>query len=377
MPDFRTLEDTHPIAMAVPMKKKKLRRWPWILLGIFVVLLFIAGGSFFGYREGIRERLAFETNQVTEQAATQFDLGVADLQAGRIQNAQARFLYVLSLAPNFPGLLEKLTEVQLAINLTKTPAVVDTPTPTSIPMTPTPDNRNQEELFTQIQQDIANKKWSDAITNLDALRKLDITYKAVQADDMYYVALRNLGIQQITVTGQLEQGLYNLALAERFGPLDYDAVGYRNWARLYLDGASFWDVDWGMVVADFQQIYKALPNLRDSSGMTAVERFRIASIKYGDQLMASQDYCKAQEQYEAALPLSNNDPNLSATTVYAKDECIQSSATPVPPATNTPEPSMTPTLTQTPTQATVEPTTETVATTEAPPPSNNTGQSKP
>jgi len=373
MPDLRSIENTRPIVMAKEPQVKKNRRWRWILSGIIIIIVFIAGGVYFGYQDGIHQRLALESSKVTELAATQFDLGVADLQAGHLQNAQTRFEYVINLDPSFPGAAEKLGEVLVALSLTQTPTIGFTPTATTIPVTPTPDTRGEEELFSQIKQNIADKQWTDAINNLEVLRKLNITYQAVQADGMYYFALRNRGIQRITVNGQLEQGLYDLSLAERFGPLDSDAESFRTWARLYLDGASFWQVDWGIVVSYFSQIYEALPALRDGSGITASERFRIAALAYGDELSAAKDYCKAQAQYEAAQPLSQ-DPNLSATISSAAGSCKQSSETPgsqpttapittgtvTPTVTSTPEPGQTatptdaatPTVTPTPTGTT-------------------------
>jgi tetratricopeptide (TPR) repeat protein len=370
MPDSTLMEKTHPIAMAKEPQVRKNRRWFWILCGIIIVILFIAVGGFLGYQDGIRQRLALQASKVTELAATQFDLGVVDLQAGRLQNAQTRFEYVINLDPSFPGAAQKLGEVLMALNLTQTPTIGFTPTPTTVPMTPTPDTRGEDELFNQVKQDIANKQWTDAINNLEALRKLNLSYQAVEADDMYYLALRNLGIQQITVEGQLEQGLYDLALAERFGPLDSDAVSFQTWARLYLDGASFWKVDWGIVISYFSQIYEALPALRDSTGMTAAERFRIASQAYGDQLFQAKDYCKAQAQYEAAQSLSQ-DPNFAATVSSARAACVKSSQTPVPQPTATLETTGTETPTETAT-ATIEPVPSTTQ-----PPANPTSTSTP
>jgi tetratricopeptide (TPR) repeat protein len=366
MPDPRLIEKTHPIAMAKEPQVKKNRRWRWFLYGIIIVILFIAGGGFLGYQDGIKQRLALEYSKVTELASTQFDLGVADLQAGRLQTAQTRFEYVINLNPSFPGAAQKLAEVLLALSLTQTPTIGFTSTATTIPLTPTPDTRGEEELFNQVKQDIANKQWTDAINNLEALRKLNVTYEAVQADGMYFFALRNRGIQRITVDGQLEQGLYDLSLAERFGPLDSYAESIRTWARLYLDGASFWKVDWGIVVSYFSQIYEALPALRDGSGITASERFRIASLAYGDQLSQAKEYCKAQAQYEAALPLMSQDPNIGATVSSARGSCIKSSQTPVPQPTAAPQ-----------TTATLTPTETATATTGSVPPATPTDTSTP
>jgi len=57
-------------------------------------------------------------------------------------------------------------------------------------------------------------------------------------------------------------------------------------------------------VAIFSEIYPAFPNLRDGSMMTATERYRIAAIKYADQLMLQEEYCQAKDMYMNALNLS-------------------------------------------------------------------------
>jgi hypothetical protein len=63
--------------------------------------------------------------------------------------------------------------------------------------------------------------------------------------------------------------MYDMSLAEQFGPLDKEADTYRTWARLYITGASFWEIDWEQVINYFSQVYAAVPMLRDGSGVTA------------------------------------------------------------------------------------------------------------
>ena len=224
MSDPSSLQKTQPISMAsVPYVAKVHRRF-WILVGILILIILVAVGGYLGYLAGIRERLALQTSDLTKYASVQFDLGVVDIQAGRLQIAATRFVDIINIDPSFPGAADRLAEVLIALNLTQTPTIGYTPTSTTIPMTPTPDTRNQAQLLTEARQDIVDKNWDDAIASIETLRKLDLTYQAVEADDIYYFALRNRGIQEILVEGQLEQGLYDLALAERFGPLDADAV---------------------------------------------------------------------------------------------------------------------------------------------------------
>jgi len=159
---------------------------------------------------------------------------------------------------------------------------------------------------------------------------------------MYYTGLRHRGIEKI-IGGSLESGMYDLALAERIGPLDHDAESYRNWARYYLVGASFWRVDWGRVVEVFGEIYSSLPNLSDGTGWTAQERYRVACINYADQLAQQELYCDARFYYDQAFAIGSAGEAASRATAV-KLICEPPTATP----TMTLEVTITPTVTLTP-----------------------------
>jgi hypothetical protein len=251
---------------------------------------------------------------------------------------------------------------------TNTPA----PTPT-IEISPTPDLRGAEELYTQAAQHLRDKEWDLTIETLDRLRQEDLAYRTLDVDGMYYIALRYRGVQKIIYEGNLEGGMYDLSLTERFGPLDHEANGFRNWARMYVSGASFWEVDWERVLSFFGQIYAALPNLRDGSNWTAVERFRLASIAYADELVAAEMYCEAIEHYNNALSISD-DPTVGPKLDAANNGCHPPAPTAAPvPNTPTPDPAqLTPTtepgeVTPDPGEPTLEPTAEPTAASEASP----------
>jgi len=53
-----------------------------------------------------------------------------------------------------------------------------------------------------------------------AIRRVDGSFNAVDLDRFLYRALRNRGLEQIQIQGNLEQGIYDLTLSEAFGPLD-------------------------------------------------------------------------------------------------------------------------------------------------------------
>jgi hypothetical protein len=325
--DLSAIELTHKSVPPPAGPKKVRRRWPWVLLGILLLIVFAAGGGWLGYRAAIQLRKSKMEEQRVTVATEHFMLGMQAQVNKQYEIARLQFEYVIRLDPNFPGAADKLREVMISS------AVINTPTPaptTALPtLTPTVDTRPQEEIYTQARMQFAAKDWDGLFATIDSLRRVDSKYKAVEVDDMLYVALRYRGVDKILHTANLEGGLYDLALAEQFGPLDVDAAGYRQWARLYLNGASFWEIDWKRVVEAFEQIYPYFPNLRDSSGLPAIERYRIAAKNYGDELADKNDPCNAYDYYKKSLnAVADAAVEAKAAEVYLK--CYPPTATPEP-----------------------------------------------
>jgi len=305
-------------------KKRKRRYLPVILGGILLVLLFGAVGGWFGYSQGVSLRIQLEEGNIAMAAATQYAMAEKDIQDGNLQTAQRRLEYVIQVDPNFPGASEKLTQVLVELAIKNQPTEVPTPT-----VSPTPDLRGEEEMFVQIQQHLRASEWDAAIVSIDAIRQKNSGYRAVDVDGAYYIALRNRGIDKILREGSLELGIYDLRMAMTFGPIDKEAAGYLNSARLYNTGASFWEVDWGKVLEYFSQMYLAMPGLRDASGLTASERYRLASIGYGDKLAADEDWCGARDSYWNALQVAPDD-SLSPNATRVAYECSPPTEIPQP-----------------------------------------------
>jgi tetratricopeptide (TPR) repeat protein len=284
-------------------------------LGIFVI-----AGSFLGYRQGITERKNYESTQVALAIGEQYEMGLQDMAEGRYEVARQRFDYVIQKDPNYPGVIDQMTEVQIILNATATPTPVPpTAIPTEIPLTPTPDLRGEEELFLHAQTLIAEQQWTAAITDLETLRKKNPDFKAIEVDGMFFVAFRNRGAQNIGA-GNLESGIYDLTLAERFGVLDTEANGYRTWARYYITGASFWGVDWSQAVYYFGQVAPQYPNMHDGTGWTASQRYVEAIVGYAQWYDAQGKWCAAEEHYHAAFELSGN-PEYEKARDIASDRC--------------------------------------------------------
>src|SRR6476646_1424268 len=259
-------------------------------LGLIIILVL---AILAGYGSGISIRKNNETTTISQQLGQQFQYALVDIQFQRYENAKQRLQFIIAHDPGFPGVQDKLTQVLVLMNQ---------PTPTLTPsLTPTPDFSGAEQAFSKAQQLIAAQDCPGAIGTLDEVRKLDRTYKTGQVDGMYYFALRNYGYDLITKQGNLEGGIYQFTLAERFGPLDRDAAGLREGSRFYLIGASFWELDWAESLKYFNQI--AGYGLWDGT-MTVSERIHFASMRYGDQLVKDGQYCDAVTQYNNATAIA-------------------------------------------------------------------------
>ena len=318
-------------------------------LGLIVILVLAILG---GYGSGISIRRDNQSSVISQQLGDQFKYALVDIQFQRYANARQRLEWIIQQNPTFPGAQEKLTEVLVLIN---------EPTPTITPsLTPTPDFSGAEQAFQKAQQLVAAQDWPGALGALDQIRKLDPTYNTSQVDGMYYFALRNYGYDLITKQGNLEGGIYQFTLAERFGTLDRDANGLREGARYYLIGASFWELDWAQAVQYFQQVYAGYPGLWDGT-MTVSERYYFASMRYGDQLFNEGRYCDAVTQYQNAQAIAALDKQAADGYGRAFHECfpptptVELSLSAVPPTGGAPTETAPAAVTDTPAPPTATP----------------------
>lgn len=319
---------------------RKGRRGRTILLNTFGLIVILSLSVLGGYGAGIGMRRQAQGALISQQLGEQFQYALVDIAFGRYENARQRLQYIIENDPTFPGAQQKLTEVLVLLTI---PTV--TPSPT---ITPTPDNSSIEATFAYAQQAMAAQDWHAALAALDTLRKADPNYRTAQVDGMYYFALRNLGVATIG-NGNLEGGIYYLTLAERFGPLDSVSNGLREGARMYLIGASFWELDWEQTLFYFEQINSVWPTLWDGT-MYASERYRVALIRYADQLFAQERYCEAYAKYQTA-GLENLPADSAKNANQAYQACYPATETPTPtiPAATTEPPTTEPPPTENPT----------------------------
>jgi hypothetical protein len=194
------------------------------------------------------------------------------------------------------------------------------------------------------------------------MRARDPAYRLQEVNALMPSALRNRGVEKI-LQGFLEQGIYDLTLAERFGPLDSTAVSWRQTASFYQLANSYIGLDWPQAVDYFS-------SLCAGGTWDSCAKYALASMRYGD-LLVTDDPCGAILQYSNSLVTYNNQA-LWPTATRASDLCLTATAstptetptatvgtptegaspTPTPtlagPATDTPTPTETATETPTP-----------------------------
>jgi tetratricopeptide (TPR) repeat protein len=318
------LEETKPNPLAPNLLPLTIdRKFPRWLVALCVISL-IAIGLFGGYGSGMTQRFTARDTQVIGQLDEQFKLGEQALQEGNYELAKQYFEFVLRTDSNFPGIQAAYTDLLLSMQVTPTP--VFTPTPL---ISSTPDLRGDEEIFNSALQFLNARDWNGAISNLDTLRKANPTYRTAEIDGMYYMALRQRGIEKITTVCQnvnLEGGIYDLTLAEHFvgnGNLDSYAESLRTYARLYIIGASFWDQDWVQAQNFFSQVMIGFPNMTDSSCLSATRRWIVATFKVADLELLNGNPCHAEDQYAFVFTNVNDPYNATVfpTATEAANQC--------------------------------------------------------
>lgn len=300
------------------------RRRVFYAVLIYIAALFVVG--LLAFFQGRRANAFSSQEELREALSEQYELGLADLEQGRYAIARQRFEAVIQYDPEYPG-----AEDGLVAALTNLDVPTITPTPEA---TATPDPSPPDQLLADARAAINAGDWNTVVNKLLTLRGKDPEYEKVKVDGYLYIAMRNIGMDLIA-QGEMEEGLYNLSLAEQFGPLDRDALFRRTLAQQYLLANSFIGLNWARAAELFAGLCE------QGATTDSCPKYADAAWKYGDQLWDAGDPCAADDQYEASLDAYTY-PELEPTADKADDECEKLRATPTPPPA-TPTPTFTPT----------------------------------
>jgi len=296
-----------------------------VAIPVFVILV-LGTAAVIGNITGSNQREEERSFGVLLASQEQFDLGVEDLAAGRYEIARQRFEYVISLNPEFPSAVEFLGMALEAL---------DQPTPTAIPVvsptpTVTPDLGSYESMFQSANAAYARSDWNEALNILIILRGEDPTYRLDEVNQIMSVSLRNRGMDKL-FQGRLEEGIYDLNLAERFGPLDSQAISWRRSAEFYMFANSYFGLDWQLAADYFGQICAA--NI-----WSACYKYAQSAREYGHLLLEDEDFCQAVINYEQFFAYSG-DNAFAPTATDVANLCLTATA-PTPTVTETYTPTL-------------------------------------
>jgi tetratricopeptide (TPR) repeat protein len=320
-----SLSDTQPGA-AVRASSHGKPTWPWLVaIPLFaIVVLSIAAAT--GYRFGLDEREVKRAQSIAQASQDQFDRGVEDFLAGRYQLAKQRFEYVLELDPNHSQAMEMIGKIYETLNEpTPTPSPIVSPTPTE-----TPDLGSFEGIFQSAQSAYNRGAWGAALDLLILLRGVEPDYRLDEVNQMMKVALRNRGMDKL-FQSEIEQGIYDLNLSERFGPLDSQARSWRQSAQFYLLAKSYYGLDWGLTAEYMGQMCVA--NI-----WGACYKYGQAAKEYADLLLEEEDFDVCQISFYYAESITHiGDQGIAPRATEVGIACMTASApTPTPTETSTP-----------------------------------------
>lgn len=311
-----------PKLAAAPKPRRRRLRWAIALVIGFIA--FVGLGALGGMQAGLSARSGAERMERAVEAETQFQLALADLQSGRCDLASQRFQYVSQLNPDYPGILEQLSQALLCASGTATPQPGAEAGPT-----PTPDLRGVEQAYADSLALLAAQNWDQLLLTLDTLRTNFPDYQPIEVDRMYYTALRNRGVVRILQVGDLEGGIYDLNRAAQIGPLDAEATNYRQWAISYIVGQSFWEVDWAQAIEYFQPLSVAAPSLHDLNFFTSQDRYATAAAFYSldlvreaERLAANKLWCSAEQMMGQANGYAPLAPEVQPTADWYTEKCL-------------------------------------------------------
>jgi hypothetical protein len=292
-----------------------------LLLTAVVVALYLVVG-YLGWQSGQALRSEQEQTQKAQQLERQIGLAQEDIKNGGYDLALHRLDWVLERDPDNHEANALREQAQAAMKTALTP--LSPPTVTTIP-DPTAvigEDANPEEELARLQQLFDREQWSTLLPAVQAFQREFPNFERQQSDRFLYEALLNEGLQQIQGS-QIEQGILNLSQAERLGDLPQEALDYRFWANIYLEGIAYYGVNWAVSTSVFRELCLSAPFYQN-----ACDKLFGSLVNYGNQYYFSQEYCPAIDLFREARQYGS-EATLSERLTKAVEGCASATPTPV------------------------------------------------
>ena len=164
------------------------------------------------------------------------------------------------------------------------------------------------------QRAIKAGRWQEALNNLILVQQMDPTYRVGEVADQLFTAYVNLALENDNAD-DLEEALtlYQKALAIR--PQATDIQRDRDLLEQYLQILTYTGVDWQLTIDELNALFNLEPDYRD-----VAERLQLAHAALADELAGDEDWCAAQDEYNAALSVAS-DAELVIKRDAAQTQC--------------------------------------------------------
>lgn len=316
-----------------PTRRQLFPHWVWLLgFGLFIgcILMSVLGVGLAGVYGGLQERAALARQEAEEH----YDRGLAHLEEGDYNLAEAEFREALRLSPDYWEAADKLREVKAQI---------------AAMATPTSETRNEavDLTYQQAQELYSQQDWIEAALKLEQLRDLDPYYERENVTEMLFSSYYNMALDLVD-KDRLEEALRSFDEALEVKPGDPEVLMQKELTSLYLTGLDYWEADWIRAIESFLAIYQIDPEYKDVQ-----QRLYDAYLNHGDLYASEEAWCLAEERYEQAAALDFNQDVIAKRDDAAYRCQIAAIPTPTIAATATPAATISATATVT---ATVTPT---------------------
>ena len=297
----------------------------WTLIAALAVVLVVVTVLVLGVRgvyDGLRER-TIASRQIAQQ---HFNLGLGHLEAGDYELAIAEFEVAARHDPTLPDLQRLLKEAEELAQAQ---------------VTPTSETRQDAAatLYKRATVQYGNGNLDEAGAALDELGGLDAEYQRQNVETMLSTAHYQLGLNAVREDrlDDADRHFQAVLMLKVDASTEQNAQAQINLLNLYKAALSHWGQDWSAAIQALKGLYALAPDYKDVQ-----TRLHDAHVLYGQEYSDKGDWCRASEEYAAAVDAFP----LEETVDRRDDAAIQCQAATLAPtaaATSRPRPSAKPT----------------------------------
>lgn len=309
----------------------------WGIMGLFAVAIAVAivvSAIFAGFNQGLNTARVTAAAATSQNISRQCNILPTDIAANRFDLVRDRFEVLTVdgvLVPCATVFVPQATIAYQQSQATATLPATPTPSPTTASIvdtghTPTATSAvsangyDLDALFAEGQQFIADGDYQEAISTFSAILAIDESYRSQEVNGLLFNALVNQA-RFLYQTGSLSEAIIVTNRAAEYGDIsNMDLSFERSVANLYLDAQANLNVNYGLAIQYLNQVINLSANYPNSTGRASeqlVEQYRA----YADALLIGGDPCAAEIQFNNALALRPNNPQIQTAAQTANQQC--------------------------------------------------------